>query len=309
MRGYSKQNQNSHCLNTIKESPYTVKHLAILVIFLLLPSLPGLAVPAAADSAIPGELTARRPQALPPGLVVPVESVIADQRADRTMLLIDVRPRAKVEKNAIPGAIHIPLHFIRTKAFLKTRPFVLVNEGFGFHTLADECGRLKAAGFRPAILEGGLNLWRRKGGPLAGDPFALANLDAIAPRDFFQEKDMANTLVLDISGERSAESAGLAPRAVHAPLSGPAEKVVSDFGKAVATHAETTRPTVLIFDQTGLGYDNIRRALAKTEMNLFFLEGGLTAYKRYLSDRVAAMKPRESRVKSAGGCTTCAKSE
>ncbi len=223
------------------------------------------------------------------------------------MLLIDVRNRTDIDKIAIPGAIHIPLHLVRTKGFLKNRPFILVNEGFGFHTLATECIRLEAAGFQPSILEGGVNLWNRKGGPMEGDPFAVSTIDVIAPREFFQEKDLENTLVLDISAERSAESARLTPYAIHAPLSGPAEKVVSDLKKTAAAHAKTARPTILLFNQTGRGCETIRKILAKEEMNLFFLEGGLTAYKQFLTDRTAAMKPRLDRVKSAGGCTSCAK--
>ncbi|MCP4691192.1 MAG: hypothetical protein GY859_24310, partial [Desulfobacterales bacterium] len=161
------------------------------------------------------------------------------------------------------------------------------------------------AGFTPAILDGGVNLWRRKGGPLQGEDSARPDFDTITPREFFKEKDMESALVIDVSQKRSPQSLRLTPYAIHAPLAGSAEEAAADLQKILPAPGKTPLPTILVITRSGAGHERARELLANTEAPLFFLEGGLNAYKQYLTARTAAMAPRETRMRTAGGCAPC----
>jgi hypothetical protein len=83
----------------------------------------------------------------------------------------------------------VPLFTIKTKGFLKSTPFVLINEGYYYGQLEQECKRLRDPGFTAVwILNGGLNAWRQKGAPLNGDIFAQKELNRMPPQVFFEEK-------------------------------------------------------------------------------------------------------------------------
>ena len=63
------------------------------------------------------------------------------------IMLIDVRKEADFERCRIPGSLNIPLHTLKTKAFLKSKPLALINKGYNSGTLEKKCLRLMEAGF------------------------------------------------------------------------------------------------------------------------------------------------------------------
>ncbi len=121
----------------------------------------------------PTELIARSLKKHDASLAITVEAVLYKLRQNQQLTLVDVRSREDFERLYIPGSVNIALFVVKTKTYLKSAPVVLVNEGFRYAELEDECRRLAKRGFKVSILDGGLPAWQRKGGQLTGDLFAL----------------------------------------------------------------------------------------------------------------------------------------
>jgi rhodanese-related sulfurtransferase len=136
------------------------------------------------------------------------------------LVLIDVRGPQAFEQVRIPGSLNIPLFAVKTKAFLKDKPLVLVDEGFRPRRLADACDQLRQAGFEARFLFGGLNAWRTRSAnfnllrsaklalprsahvnllPLQGDVFAQNALNTMPPQALFAEQGSEYWLLLDVS--------------------------------------------------------------------------------------------------------------
>lgn len=221
---------------------------------------------------------------------------------EKKIFLIDVRPRSEFERYRIAGSLNIALHAIKTKAYLKAKPIVLVNEGFVVRPLAETCQALNKSGFKAAILAGGLAAWKQKGGKLVGDPFAPNSMNRITPRLFNQERAYAHLVIIDAS-EPSGPSM---PGARHLSLS-VAPKGPQALKKIIQAEDSDPFARLVIFTATGKENDLIQRRLADSGIRAFFLEGGLQAYEKYLQHIEMARRPAADRKVTTGGCKSCAR--
>lgn len=252
-----------------------------------------------------------------PALLISATTLMQKIKEGRRIALVDIRTRDAFQQFRIPGAINLPLHFIKTKPFLKLNPFVLIHEGYRYSEVEPEVMRLREKGFNASILAGGLNAWKEKGGKIEGDRFAQAQLNQLPPRAFYKEKDFDNWIVIDVSRTKTAGKTF--PRAVHvsfAPLKdskGPAKHEIP--GKLLlrtvnSAIRERNLPfySVLITNESGEGYREMKEVVKRAGIeNVFYLEGGTKAYQGYLNQLALSWKSREERVKSVGGCETCGK--
>jgi rhodanese-related sulfurtransferase len=239
-------------------------------------------------------------------LLVEVRSVLRRVEKEDPLVLVDVRSPEAFERVRIPGSLNIPLQFIRTKSFLKTAPVVLVNQGFGLQTLSGECERLQSAGYSVSVLSGGLCAWQRVGGPLEGDLGAAAEFSRVTPQDAYLEKDAASRLVVDVSGVRSQTSRQAFPHAVHIPLEENSTDVLERLQTALDQRPDARFSAPLILSESGLEYDQVEQVLGQAGFeSVFFLAGGIAAYRRYLADLARLWPPRESRVRTLSPCPAC----
>jgi rhodanese-related sulfurtransferase len=283
----------------IKKSKYLITFVLSILMGL---SVDTLAVEVASDSAIPSELTAKRLKNPDHSFLVSAKSVLHKIKRKQKIILVDIRNPGEFERISIPGSINIALHFIKTKAFLKLEPLVLINEGYQDSQMEKECKHLRNKGFNAAILTGGILSWHRKGGRLKGDLFALNGYNKISPRIFFQEKDYVNQMVLDVSKEHTQISKQLIPYATHMPFFN--NPNLGDI-RAVAVNKGDIK-YFLIFNENGKHYEKIEEILQKEGLeNTFYLKGGLNAYERYLQHRVLSRQPRNSRIKRIDQCRNC----
>jgi hypothetical protein len=162
-------------------------------------------------------------------------------------------------------------------------------------------------GFKVHILDGGLPAWERGGNKLAGDLFALKEMQIVSPHVLFQEKDYQNILVIDISPVKSNISRQWMPHSKHLPVSSDPGEWLRRLNRLITSHKNQSFFTILICNEAGDGYHNIDKILTTSGVNAFFLQGGVVGYSQYLEDLMFTWQPRDSRIKTSRKCGTCVK--
>jgi rhodanese-related sulfurtransferase len=241
---------------------------------------------------------------IPPSLAKPVTAAMVGHK-EKTLFLVDVRPMADFNQYHIAGSLNIALHAIKTKSFLKSKPLVLINNGYTVGPLAHTCQQLNQAGFKATVLAGGLLAWKAKGGRLAGDPFAQNEINHIFAQQFYQEQYYNHQIVIDASAKPDKHSQPLTPGARHINLL-KSKQAGAAIKKLLLAKDVSPFASVVIYTATGKENDLIQRKLAKEGFQqAFFLQGGQHAYETYLKQLVLAHKPKKERQMSTGGCKSC----
>jgi len=234
--------------------------------------------------------------------LVPARSVLKQLKQKQRIVLVDIRRPEEFQAVRIPGALNIALHFIKTKAFLKEAPVVLVDGGYPDRLTDAACRELNAKGFRASILKGGLLAWQRRGGPLQGDLFSLERYRHISSVKFYQEKDRQDQVVIDVSSNRQPESMRLFPNALHLPF----PKGFTPGKLRTAAVKKGGAPYFLIFNESGEQYGEIEKRMAQTDLEkVFYLDGGIKGYQTYVARQALLQQPRDSRIKKTAGCNPC----
>jgi rhodanese-related sulfurtransferase len=258
-------------------------------------------------SVIPKELIARKLKKHDPSLAISVDAVLYKLKRNQKFTLVDVRRRQDFERLHIPGAINIPPYAIKTKTYLKSAPVVLVNEGFRYAELENECLRLAERGFHVSILDGGLPAWKRNGGQLVGDLFALEDIKTVSSQVFFRAKDYENTFVLDISSTQSDASSQLMPYAKHTPILDDPDGSMPGLRKLITKNIPFH--SIIILNETGEQYEKAEKMMNRMGIESFYLQGGVAAYQKYLEGLMLSWKPRDSRMKTISNCKPCGQKE
>lgn len=232
------------------------------------------------------------------------ESVLAMLKNRQEVLFVDVRDREAFDRLKIPGSIHIPVYALKSKTFLRDKSFVLVSEGYPNISLDQTCKALRAGGFaRASILSGGLRSWMLKKGPIEGDPFAAKEVTRVPPKDFFAQQESPDWLVVIASGPTASASQPLIPGALILTLQGDSRKFVSSLKTLINSKPGSPRLTVLVSDERGEKYESIERTVQEEGIrNVFYLEGGLEAYRIFLQQQALLGQPGREEVKRCVSC-------
>ena len=204
---------------------------------------------------------------------VEVETVLKRHR-DKQVVLVDVRPKEEFDRVRIPDSIHVQLHFLKTKTFLKGKDLVLVGDGRAWLPLESACRDLNSNGFRVSILSGGLPGWLAAGGKVSGDAASLLGEKKVAPSVFMQEKDLEGRLMVYMGREATADLPILLPGCVVLDVEGQPEKAAAWMKKEMAARTCILPPLVL--NATGKRYAQADAGFRKNGVgNVLFVEGGL----------------------------------
>jgi rhodanese-related sulfurtransferase len=157
------------------------------------------------------------------------------------------------------------------------------------------------------ILDGGLPAWRRQGGQLVGDLFALDGMKSVSSQVFFRAKDYENTLVVDISSQRSEASSQLIPYAEHLPVLDDPAGSMPGLRKLITKNKPFH--SIIIFNETGEQYEKAEKMMNQIGIETFHLKGGLAGYQKYLEGLLLSWKPREGRMKTVSNCKPCGQKE
>ena len=216
--------------------------------------------------------------------LVSAKEVIESVNSGTSVLMVDVRAKADFEKSWIPNSINMPLYEVRTKRFLKDRPFVLVDYGYRPRLLLDECKALRSQGFRNvSILTEGLNAWFRSDGELDG---TAQPDDEISAAEFHAALSAGHAIPIYIGPENDPSGGMEAIANVHRiPFAATPGSFSMRYEKAISTEEKEGSEVLVLFDGDGRNYAGAREALnSLSRITPFFLKGGLRSYAQFLED-------------------------
>jgi rhodanese-related sulfurtransferase len=215
-------------------------------------------------------------------LATPIE--IYKQWSKDKVILIDVRGSSEYERYRIPGSLNLPPFSIKSKAFLKGKNIVLINEGRSLSQLEKLCNRLKNHGFqRVGIMAGGLYAWHRSRFPITGDGLAISKLNQIAPAELLSALDERDWRFIDLDNSLSS-LADFMPLSDVIEYQSKKNAFISSVNKAVKGFYGDRLSGFIVVSKDGENYKAIERLLRLTDAgSVFYLSGGITELKRFLS--------------------------
>jgi rhodanese-related sulfurtransferase len=230
-----------------------------------------------------------------------VEEAIDLKNDDPRTIYIDVRRQDLFKKSHIPTSINIPLHFIKTKQYLKSMKLILINEGYFLEPLYKEHDRLAKLGFDTRILAGGIAAWNQQGQELTGVSFPHDLTLHLAPANSMTSAIRLDKIKLfidisEMSQEDIFQGATILPTAN--------QEDVDNLLTFIEGQGLDEKSAVLIFNQEG-NYQLLEDLPPYCRPTLFFLEGGISAYQAAITSTQAMLQPLEKRTKKIGGCATC----
>lgn len=247
-------------------------------------------------------LLARNPKHRDVTMVMPVGEIQKKWKAQKVHL-VDIRSEVEYKKYHIPGSLNIPIRFIHTKTFLKSKPIVLVYRGLKHKYLETQCQKLKEQGFMTSLMEGGLLGWKTSGGELYGNPLHHQQLSHISPLELFLEKDYTNHLIINVSQTPSKLSTFFFPYAHHIPFN---DEFIPNLQSFIEEHQTTPFLTITLFTHQGENYHQIQKILKSQKFkHIYYLTGGLKAFQTFLHHHQLSTRSRDSRLRRQQNCPTC----
>lgn len=246
---------------------------------------------------------------------ISVEDVV--QHPHQRFILVDVRPTQAFEQFHIPDSLNIPLFAISTKAFLRSSPIILLDEGYRPGRLQQACEQIRQAGFEVGYLAGGLNAWKAAGQPLQGDVFAQQHLNHVPPQAVWEEQPHDTWLVIDVTDDANQNDSEQTPddsaeerlQRTFCPYSEEAPTFLLCLEDAVIIRSNMPELFFLLTNEDGSGYEAIARQLHESMIpHTWYLQGGLRAYRAYVA-RQARMSKGSTHENTActtvSGCLPC----
>lgn len=216
------------------------------------------------------------------------EEWIKDQK-----VLIDVRRPDQFKAVQIPGSLNLPPFSIKSKVFLKQKAIALIDEGRNHSQLEKLCRQLRHEGFPDVVVvAGGLHAWYREGYSINGEPYELSRLNRISPAELIASLGERDWRYIDFDGSLTTLESPLPASAIIEP---PSEKkaFIDTVNKANRELDNRALSGFIVISLKGDDYQTAERLLRLTDAaNVFYLEGGIEEFKRYLD----AYRRRISRV-------------
>ena len=263
---------------------------AISLIFYLIISMPAFCAP-----------EKKRPNVR---LLIPATTLMQKINQAAPVFMVDIRPARAFNRFKIPGSLNVKAPLIKTKAFLKTRPVVLVHQGFAHRELSALAENLNTKGFNVSVLQGGLAAWKHKGGTLVGNPFSFNTVNTISNRAFYAGRTSEDWLIMDIGSRPSKEKT--IPAAI--PLASGKSKndVSARVSRILASRKLSETASIIIFNESGSNYAGITELFpVHYRHRVFGLTGGSNAYQDLQTIQMLANRPKSERTREVGSCEPC----
>lgn len=216
------------------------------------------------------------------GLYLAAADVLTKEGDSADLAFVDARDHRLHEAAHVPESLNMPLHAVKSSAFLRSRQMVLFDEGWGNPAVEAECRRLREKGFAVWILRGGMTGWQAAGGDLEPHSAPAIALAGLQPLDYLASSGFDDWLVVDVRSEAQA-SENWIPDAVNIPFAGEGEREFCDIvASLVAQRREYTR--LLVVGADGRESEQAWSALPSlSECTAFYLAGGYEALRQQLA--------------------------
>lgn len=188
-------------------------------------------------------------------------------------VLVDVSDSSQAADFGLNDVIGVPMHELKTKAFLRGRNLVLLDQAFRYYELIEECRLLKTLGFsKISVLAGGI-------GSLSGSPPTVGRIGAA---DFHALRQKWRWLVFDLAGSGYASASGnlvnLGTKINKQLFSSKVGQAIEDFRAVNGFY-----PYALILDRQGRDYPFVLGSIAeKYRSRVFYLDGGIAGYQDFV---------------------------
>ena len=229
-------------------------------------------------------------------------------------VIIDTRSAERFARMHIPRSLNLPAFAVKSRADLRERPLVLVDEGFAPGLLLEEAASLRRLGFNHVVvLDGGLAAWIRQGRAVEGTESTPLALTSLSVSDFMRTRRSVEWRALEMKSQTS----GVRPLEFAVEVDRPEDlaKALRGFGQAVAGR-QAPRILVIAPDQATCARIEARMG-ATNPAPIYYLTGGRAALDVYRREQKALVqqphqliqiRPNRGRPVAAGGCSTCPKS-
>jgi len=208
---------------------------------------------------------------------------------DKRAILIDIRNSNEYSKFHIKNSLNIPLHAIKTKQFLSDMTLVIIDEGRVSGGIEQACMELRRSGFNVSALKGGLSSWAQGKGALEGDLFTVRNLNIMSQDELFDDKQFEEWVLFDFTKDGVSDLKRFFHHANVVEKKKNENKFIKDVDFLFkAFNGKRSNVAVLVITQDGRNYDGLSSIIERSGVeNVFFLEGGLAAYKKYMLSQSA----------------------
>lgn len=213
------------------------------------------------------------------GFLVDPGSLIAHPEKLREWTLVDTRASTDFQTAHVPGALNLPLYSLKAQRALQKKNMLLLGDGISDNALVDEAARLTEQGFiHVRVLQGGLRRWQQLGGNIAGD---AKDVGALSPRDLWAGQGNLRWCFIDVSPKPCKHSFAAPVKGFSVPFDIETRSFEEKLRRLGVN--KQNYDAILIYDEIGSAAPELKRWAASTRlMPAFVLEGGSSAYSRYL---------------------------
>lgn len=224
----------------------------------------------------------------------------ADVRARQAanLVMVDTRATDDFARFSVPGSVNLPLYALRHKQFLKDKVVVVIGDPVDWQRATQLCSahaESSASGFY--VVRGGISAVEDSGH--AGDTPAW---HAVTAREFVADRVRNPWLVVDYTGRYGSlqASATYVDRTWVDASNRLPVAVVAEVRRHLRS-APSTRVLILRDDQPTGAQEALER-VARDGGGMFYLEGGVESYERFLRDRRAMIAQKETVRTTALAC-------
>ncbi len=224
---------------------------------------------------------------------------------NKSVKLVDIRAKTEFERYSINGSELFPLFSIKTKPFLRSFQLILVTRGFEYGTIKSELDLLVVMGFKVKILKGGIFDWKKRNGLLkSSDNNNSDRQEYILPEDFILEKDYSHWIKINMASDISSES-DIFTDSIHISESLKDEEFIMQYNELIQKRSNPDLTCVLIYNKDGVDYEKTAKKLPlRDNVIVFYLQGGLDNYEKYLQKKEAILHSGSIQVQSKP-CKSC----
>lgn len=235
---------------------------------------------------------------------VPVKDFLKGLSVKHEEIIVDIRPQKDFETVHIPDSLNIPLFALKTKSFLKDKNVFLINKGYDYEALEDECTNLIKNGYNIMIILGGLNSWKDEGGSLEGSPSAIEAINKVQALEVYQQAGHQDVLLINLSPNKSKFDDALTSKSISVPYINEKSFPVK-LTECLKNNQRKNIEPLLFISEHGENYDKVHQIIKTMGIkNVFYLEGGLDAYKKFLNEKFL-MSKTEKITSNNNKCGTC----